>query len=1179
MERNKWNEINGTKEIFLFYFLHIFKQGNERMITEFFSKKVVGKNSLTNKKTKRMMNKRKSSPKEDGSSSSNVSKVKKIKHEKHVLTRPENYIGSVKQSTRTEYVGQFVDEKIVLTPRELVTVPGLFSVVDEIVTNATDHFRRSLGSTFPVKNLKITVDATTGSVSVYNDGNGIVVEKLKQDDGTMEWGPSLCMGHLLTSENYNDQEKRLVGGRNGFGAALCNIWSTEFAVETLWIDERDGSSHLFNQKWRSNMTVQGICSIKHPKRKSGYTKVSFVLDFPRFGLGAGFFPVLEGMLCRRACDMAAATPGLNVYFQNTKLNLKHYVDVSSQFPPLYSYAAMLGGTRLTYVELGDRWQCVVFAKEEDFPPVPSFVNGVRCDEGGDFVDVVEKELFSLIRKTVQQKMKVKLHKNDIQSCVGVIVVALLENPAFQTQTKDKCISTPSEFGSIPTWTLKDLTRAMKAVYPVIEEVARAKSIVKNKKMIGAIQGAKLTVPKYEGARKSGTKESRKCSLYLVEGDSAKTFVISGFGVIGREYNGVFPLKGKLINCRKFGINKVMQNKEIQNLMKIIGLQPGVRAIRNKLRYGRICIVTDQDVDGSHIKGLLLNFLHWRWPETLFWEGFVCVFHTPIIVVKWGRGNKREFYTKGQFNEWKTATSVRNWSAKYYKGLATSSVQEAKGYFRDVESRIVPFDHQSDKAAIDMYINVAFSDDTVHKAERKRMVLSQTGTNTMIEVVRDIPNFVLKELKAFWDDNNKRVLPSIIDGLKESQRKVIFALRKKNTRSEKSELRVSQIAAYTTEVTLYEHGETSLCGTIVGMAQTYVGSNNIPLLKDSGQFGTRCAVKDSGSPRYIHSYLTKYCDLIFPVENDAVLTYIQEGSETIEPYHYVGVVPFLLINGARGIGTGVITNIWPYNPLEVIRITRARMYGHAMGDIRPWYKGFTGTVEPSPNGFVASGVVIKHTTEHVTITELYPGKTTEVYVNFLRNQSFVNAVEVLGTEETVHLEVYGAFTDTGNALVKTLKLSTELRTTEMWAASRTEEATHLKQFKDIRGIVDLHHAAATEMYNKRRLHEIALLEQDIRTKKEKIYFIQGWVDGVIRAGTGSRAQVVEWMTGGGYASEDEFKRFRQLPNEQLFAEKIAALKVETEKTNAELRSMQETTGLKMWEKELTEFETYYVENNA
>lgn len=1113
--------------------------------------------------------------KDDSSSSqSSQSRLKKITHEKHVLLRAETYIGSTKKTKVSAFVADFVNDKVKFKAKQITTIPGLFSVIDEIIVNGLDHQRRSLqyAKDFPVKNLKIYVN-DDGSIGVFNDGNGIPVEKQEN-----EYVPTLCMGQLLTSENYDDNERRLVGGRNGFGSALTNIWSKQFCLETQWIHPETKKAYLFRQLWEDNMDVKYAPTIKIVKKKTGFTKVTFTPDYQRFGVSDSQLPrfvkIVKQVLCKRACDIAAIS-ALNVYFQDKKMVLKNYVPNVKSYPPLYAYTALMGGTHMTYANLGARWQCVVAVMPDDpnCPPFPSFVNGVCAVEGGPFVDAVEKEFISQLRKYTKGKTKVDLRKADIKSRVCIVVNALVENPEFRTQTKHFCIS--KEFGSVPVWKESDLNRAVKNVFPVVEQIAQMKTKMKHKRLIGAIQGTKLSIPKYEGAKKAGSKkESIQCNLYLTEGDSAKAFVVTGFGVIGRTYNGVFPLKGKLINARKFGQKKVMENAEIQNLMKIIGLQPGVVPQRTKLRYGKIVIVTDQDVDGSHIKGLIMNFLHWGWPNVLKWEKFVTVFHTPLIVAKW-RNNKKLFFTRGAFEQWKESTDVAGYTAKYYKGLATSSAKEAKEYFSNINNHLVPFSHEDTEEDIAKFINIGFSDEKEYKAQRKEMVY-QKGAE-MVDIVKNVPDFVTKELKAFWDDDNARSMPNAIDGFKESQRKIFFALRKKDTRSESKELRVAQVSAYTSEHTAYEHGEASLNEATIKMAQTYLGTNNINLLHPQGMFGTRLSSNDAGSPRYIHTFLTEIGDKIFPPANDVVLNYLSDGNISIEPEFYVGVIPFLLVNGSCGIGTGVSTSIWSFNPNDIVRITRQCMNDAEMDCIHPWVRNFKGTVKKkNESDYLVSGVVQKRTDTHVTITELYPGKTTGKYMEQLAKFKFVNTVETEGTEKNVHLEVKGEFPENDNdALLHKLSLTKTYQMNKMNAFGIENDKTVLKGFT-VHDIVRLHKKCAFEIYEKRRLYEIEMLEKDIYKKREKAYFIQGWVDGVLKAGEGSKEKVVEWMISGNFSSEDNFKHLRRLPNEQLFRKKIEELKTMTEEVEGKLHAMQSVTWKDMWVRDLNEFDKYYNE---
>lgn len=1114
-------------------------------------------------------------PKRQKTSSSTFSRVEKKSHGDHVLDRPENYIGTVDKTKRSEFLTAIDDDgKVLFSTQTIEVIPALLQIVDEILVNTIDHQRNSMKTKFPVKNVTMCFDKETGKITIQNDGNGIPIEK-KGD----EWTPELCVGHLLTSSNYNDKEERLVGGRNGFGAGLTNIWSTEFSLETVWIHPENGNVQMYKQKWSNNMKKKGKPKIKDDKRKNGYTKISFVPDYDRFGIQKTFFSTFECLLLRRLCDVAATTM-LNVKYNKKKINLKQ--DFGRGISSFTAYGCLVGNTNnVTHINLGERWECLVLVKPdvEEWPPIPSFVNGVRCDEKGPFCEVVEEKFIAALREKVKKQTKVELKKSEIMKHVGIVVNALIKNPRFSSQTKDKCTTKRSDLGSSPIWKAKDLKKAVNAVFPVVQEVAYAKINKKARRMVGAVKGSRLVIPKYEGAKKAGTKnESIKCSLVLTEGDSAKALATQGFSVTGRKYFGVFPLKGKLLNTRKEkNPNKIIKNAEIQNLMQIVGLQPGVKADRNKLRYGRIIIFTDQDVDGSHIKGLVLSFLHLQWPETLTWKDFVTVFHTPIIVAKWGRGQKKMFFTKPEFDEWKEneGRSLR-FTSKYYKGLATSNKTEAKEYFSNLERHLIAFNHETNPEEVSSAINVAFSDDNQYKTKRKELVRQKS--ELLVDRVTTIPDFVNKELKLFWDDANLRSIPSLFDGLKESQRKIFYALRKKNCRSENVELRVAQLSAYTSEHTSYEHGEASLNAAITKMGQTYLGSNNINLLYPSGMFGTRLGEKDYGSPRYIHTYLANLSDYIFPPANDCALNFLQdENNKGIEPEFYVPVIPFALVNGISGMGVGVSVDICPYNPLDILNKTRECIANHGQMepfDLVPWYRGFKGRIFFKKAGsYEVNGVVEKLSNAKIRITELIPGVCLEKYKTFLENLEMVRNVYSNGDDENIDLEVVGQFdNETQFTLLKKLHLISSLSTNNMHALYKQSDSLFGKF--TVKDIVVIHYQKALETYTKRKAYEVACLESDIQEKMEKAYFIKGWVDGIIRPGRGSKIQVIEWMATGNYSSSDEFKSLRRLPNEQLFADKIAELNREMEECKNSLQLLKDTQPVDIWKQDLDAFEVEY-----
>ncbi len=406
--------------------------------------------------------------------------------------------------------------------------------------------------------------------------------------------------------------------------------------------------------------------------------------------------------------------------------------------------------------------------------------------------------------------------------------------------------------------------------------------------------------------------------------------MAGLGVIGRDKYGVYPLKGKVLNVREASHKQIMDNKEITEIVKILGLQYKKKYTSEEdlktLRYGKLMIMTDQDQDGSHIKGLLINFIHYNWPELLklrFLEEFI----TPIVKATKG-SNSMSFFSLPEFFEWKAATD--NWHTykiKYYKGLGTSTSKEAKEYFSDMKRHRILFKHES--GMDDFSIEMAFSKKEIEGRKkwltnwmdeckrRKELGLPEIYLYEKDTKAVSYADFINKELILFSNLDNERSIPSVVDGFKPGQRKVMFTCLKRN---DKREVKVAQLAGSVGEMSAYHHGEASLMGTIINLAQNYVGSNNINLLQPIGQFGTRLAGgKDHASPRYIFTQMSPLTRLIFNAYDDPLLEYLQEDNQRIEPRWYMPILPMVLVNGADGIGTGWMTRIPNYNPREIVSV--------------------------------------------------------------------------------------------------------------------------------------------------------------------------------------------------------------------------------------------------------------------
>ncbi|VDM34669.1 unnamed protein product [Hydatigera taeniaeformis] len=895
----------------------------------------------------------------------------------HILIRPDTYIGSVSRTTTTMWV--FDKEKEAMVQKEITYTPGLYKIFDEILVNAADNKIRD-----PTMNcIKIDIKPAENLVRVWNNGAGIPVVHHKVEN---MYVPSLIFGHLLTSSNYDDTEQKVTGGRNGYGAKLCNIFSRRFIVETSSKENKK----CFKQTWVDNMTKTSEPKIS-PNFGEDFTSVSFYPDLERFGmteLDADTVSLFE----RRAYDVAASTRGVKVFLNGQRIPIKSFKDYVDLY--LKDKGEDGASVPVVYECVNPRWEIAVAPSTVGFQQV-SFVNSIATTKGGKHVDYIADQVVGKLIDIVKKKSGksgVSIKNFQIRSHMWVFINCLVVNPTFDSQTKEFMSLEAKHFGSTCQLTEKFINQVSKS--GIVESVlswVRFKAQEKMDKQCHKSKHAKLKgIPKLDDANDAGTKNSQYCTLILTEGDSAKSLAVAGLGVVGRDRYGVFPLRGKLLNVREAPARQIMENAEINNLIKILGLQYKSKyespdSVAN-LRYGKIMIMTDQDQDGSHIKGLLISFIHHNWPNLLR-HNFLEQFITPIVKVFKGK-QEIAFYSIPEFEEWQKSTANwHTWRVKYYKGLGTSTSKEAKEYFSDMARHRIRFRYSGPED--DGGIILAFNKNKIN--ERKQWLttwMEEKRRRTELGLPEDYlygagthaityHDFIHKELVLFSNMDNERSIPSLVDGLKPGQRKVMFTCLKRN---QVKEIKVAQLCGAVAEMSSYHHGEVSLMGTIIGLAQDFVGSNNLNLLMPYGQFGTRLAGgKDSASARYIFTALSPLARKIFHENDDAILNYLFEDNQKIEPAWYMPVIPMVLINGAEGIGTGWSTKIPNYDTNEVIANLRRMLDGVDPLPMLPSYRGYRGKiVEVGENRYVLFGEIAVLDDQTVEITEL-PAKTwTQCY---------------------------------------------------------------------------------------------------------------------------------------------------------------------------------------------------------
>ena len=1041
-------------------------------------------------------------------------KYKKYELLEHIQSLPDTYIGSTEFTKIKTYIYDDTDKKMV--EKEITYIPGLLKIFDEVVVNAIDHSMRLKSEKKEnikhVKNIKITIDKTSGKISIFNDGNGIDIHKHSEYNDI--WIPELIFGELLTSTNYDKTQEKTWGGKNGFGAKLTNIFSKEFIIET--IDHYTKKS--YTQTFTNNMKERSKPQIK-TSQKQPYTQITFLPDYERFGLKNGITEDIYNLFKRRIIDACATSnKDVSVYFNNEKLMIKDFEKYAELF-------INKSEQPLSYEVCNDRWEIVATLSKTGIHEQISFVNGINTIRGGRHVDYVSQNIIKRLVDLVQQKKKKTVKSQHIKDNLIIFVKSIIVNPSFDSQSKETLTTQVSKFGSKCEVSDKFIDKLYKS--GIVDKALSLTEFHDQKKLVktDGKKTNKIIIPKLDDANFAGTKNSAECTLILTEGDSAKTMAISGLSVIGRDKYGVFPLRGKMMNVKDASIQKISDNAEITALKKILGLEQNKKYTDiSNLRYGSIMIMTDQDHDGSHIKGLLFNIFQSLWNSLYQIDGFLTSMLTPIIKVT-NKSDVISFYNMSDYEKWSETDSAKrgNWKIKYYKGLGTSSDQEAKEYFKNMKKITYKYNENSDKK-IDLAFNKKRADD-------RKLWLQNYDKNNVLDYTKNIveyDTFINKEFIHYSNRDLERSINHICDGLKESTRKILFACIKRKLYT--NEIKVAQLAGNVSEVTAYHHGENSLQQAIVGLAQIYVGTNNINILFPSGQFGSRIqGGNDSSSPRYIYTLLSQMTKLIFREDDSCVLNYLQEDGLTIEPEFYIPIIPMILVNGGIGIGTGFSTNIPQFNPEDIINscinicnaISVSKININNESDINniytiidntdieeyiPYYLGFTGKIQKNDKQqFESKGIYEWIDDSSVIITELPLGIWTEDYKEYLEsiitsNQFNLKSFESHYTAKNVKFILH--FSPGSRTLLNNQKFETNFKLVSTKNLSINNMHLYsnkgaIKKYIDTKSIVKEWAKVRIEKYYHRKSIQVKKLEKDYNILSAKIRFIIDVIDGKIK----------------------------------------------------------------------------------
>jgi DNA topoisomerase-2 len=988
-----------------------------------------------------------------------------------------------------------------------------------------------------------------------------------------------------------------------------NIFSTYFEVELYNKDEET----LYKQYWTDNMSIKSDPVTKKTTTikgngKNGYTQVTFYPDWKRFSSTyTTFTKDMMAMMKKQVIDaaMTVSFHGVKVVLNDEPIEVKdvpsyvaHYfkeqeeaedeqpsTEEASSEPSTPRTTASKSKSVLSHMISMSSTDCKVLvapSRTGEFQHV-SFVNGIYTKDGGAHVDTWAEAIFRPLVQKINASIKSKDKKTavdirDVRKHFFMFIFASLDKPFFEGQTKNKLSKpvpqtgvTDSQIAKLMKWDfVKKIEESMK-----MKEMLTFANEARRKKGADRVEGL-------EDANFAGKKD-KVCVLCVCEGLSAASFVKQGvevglLGIKGCDYIGVYPIRGKFLNVKNAGPTTLADNKEVKGLIYALGLVYGtdysVPDNYAKLRYKRFVCCTDSDHDGFHITGLLYNFFHTLFPTLLGVPGFFNFMRTPILKIS---KPNMSFFFQEQAMKFIEQNKVKADHISYYKGLGSLDDKEVKQEFG---KRVVQVNHDTPQA--DQLMEYIFSSD--HSDYRKRWLQEHKHETNWTDVKdyeienEDLTTFLNKEMILFSLSDCKRSIPSVMDGLKESQRKVIFAAFSENLSSSGPVMKVAQFAALVAKVSCYHHGEQNLGDTIVKLAQRFVGSNNVPLLYNKGQFGSRSHLgMDAASTRYIHTKLEAWTRILFPKADEAYLTYLNEDGQAIEPEFYVPILPLVLINGNSGIGSGWSSLIPSFNIEDMIefvkywiQLKQGTLESQEPPVIRPYIRGFKGQLTNEPNKIRTVGVYTKVKENQYNVTEIPVGRkqiSTSKYRRILEKMvdtDKINSMKVV-SQDGINFLVNVKEGETVDE--ELLNLVDSISTSNMVLF---DSKGQIKRYKDVYEILDEFCEIRYELYNKRKNGELQRIAEYVQMLENKVQFIEGVINKKINIQQAEDKLIEQVKALGIVTRENSYDYLLTMPLRSLTETRLKSLKTEVINAKAEHASLKAKSIDSLWLEECQEF---------
>lgn len=870
---------------------------------------------------------------------------------------------------------------------KVVTTPKLQErVYLEIISNAIDAAFKAQRMGYRADKLDIIMNNDTISVRSTGIPVPVDIHKYFYSQGQFGTVAELIFGVIGAGSNTDDSVAKQGGGQNGYGAKLCGVFGRNFEVEI------GDNIRGFHQKviWRKNLTEK-VSSVITPNYRvtdrpdqnglyhiypvgqkytgENFVKVTWKQDFRKFGctsfseedmqlymkyaVEASYIAKLRVSFNEHIIDCKSASQYVNMLPKSlTKNHIIHY-----EIPPNFNISGKQLEDAIANQQIIASLELIVLDTPGQENIHISYCNGIYNIDGGEHTDTAYREVLKVIKEIIQGTKGFdkgidlsKLNIKDIRNQCTIIINYRCNDPIFRGQDKEKLLKpapkiafTADEIIKIKKWNL------VNAIY----------SIVSGKNLKGVTGTHKNRIKDDENFRDAqwfnDPRKRHEAVMILCEGKSAGAYIkqwILGTPERTAKY-AYFLLRGKFRNVTDQGLLEMMEvNEEVRKLVEYMGFQYGVdyRTAEGlaSLRYGYWQIMVDADSDGSHIKSLLWNFV-FRFFPTFFMAGRIISVDTPVIRI-YDKPNGKdigEFYNMFDYKEF--VKTGQKHHPKYFKGLASSKTTYAK---QDAVNCPIIFSNFDELAG--QTLDIAFKKEMRSmrknwistwrdKIDTKILHRANQMNDKMLYV--NVSDYLNTKLVEYSLDTFPRALPSVFDGFKKSQRQVIWYILMKWEfgRSKKGEVNIESIALGAKEMSKYHHGD--LTDTLARTGSNYPGSNNIPLISQDGQFGTREQLgNDIGASRYVETKPEEIFKYIFDEELMKLIPANIVEDKEVEPKYIPTKIPLHIINGFCGVATAYSTESPSYHPLDVIQWVINYITGQMCFPMIPWFRGFTGIVE-------------------------------------------------------------------------------------------------------------------------------------------------------------------------------------------------------------------------------------------